>query len=108
MPLTNPTVVPTQQENQDVLATYKPYSCSHAIENKYFSNPALAPTQHENDDFPATYKPYSCSHAREKQRFSCDLQTLQLFPADGSDSLTIITFANPVEFSSVVKSEGYT
>ena len=50
--LTNPTAVPAQLENQDVLATYKPYNWSHAI---------------ENTDSSAIYKPYTCSHAARKR-----------------------------------------
>ena len=33
LPLTNPTAVPTQQKSDDLPATYKPYSCSHAQKN---------------------------------------------------------------------------
>ena len=32
LPFTIPTVVPTQQKNNDVHAVCKPYSCSHAAE----------------------------------------------------------------------------
>ena len=48
----HPTVVPAQQENQDVLTTSKHYSCSHAVENKYVF---------------ATYKPY-CLREVDKVR----------------------------------------
>ena len=34
LPLTILTVVPTQQKNNDCSLTYKPYSCSHAIEKR--------------------------------------------------------------------------
>ena len=102
LPLTNPTVVPTQQKNIDFLATYKLHSWSHATRTHSFScylqtlqlfprsrktliflpltSPTIVPTQQNNINFPATYKPYSCSHAAEKHRFPCQLQRRVLQP----------------------------
>ena len=97
------------------LVNYKPYSFSHAAEQQRFSchlqtlqffprnrktmiflaitKPTVVPTQQKNNDFLSTYKPYNCSHATEKQRFSCQLQSLQLFPR-GSKTTIFWAFRN--------------
>ena len=76
VPLTNPTVVPTQQENNGLPVTYKPYSCSRAAGKPMIFLPFT------------TLQSISCSHAVQ---FS---------------SVKTVRICKPcsVQFSSVVKS----
>ena len=66
-------IIPTQQEHNECLGTYKLYNCSHAADKTTIfmslTSPIVVRTQMRNNDFHSIYQAYACSHAAEKTWF---------------------------------------